>query len=200
MILIKKNVFGSVAVSKPVISKSDQEFLAFGVATLGYLLEVNKEYTGDEFASLVLASSDSPKVAAVVEVFNRVHSMRPHFVFVVPEDLHKNENHKPCLQKAYRELHGKVAEGFKDGNSRAYPFTFVTDAGKYAVAFVFGKSKDEAYALVSGLNEFGIPVGIEQCAVTFLHTGMPEYNALLNIPDFFYNSPTLNYMQCKEAV
>ncbi|MDP2566370.1 hypothetical protein [Pseudoalteromonas marina] len=200
MILIKKNVFGQTAVCAPVLQSDDMDKVKYAIASFGFILKVGVEYTGDQFAALIKQHYDNEKADFLAQLLKRVHSIRDHFVYVVAEDIKKNENHKPALLKAHNKINSLVQDGFKSGYARAFPFTFVTSEGKNAIGFVFGDSKDDAYGLVDCLDEFRKPFGIDSGPVTFLHAGMTSFTARLNITDFFYNSPTLNYLKFEEAV
>lgn len=200
MILINRNVFGDTAVSAPLLSKEDAQHISYVVAAYSFILKVGVDYTGDQFASLIRQHYDNERSDFLAQLLERVQGIRNHFVHVVTADVQKNENHKPALLAAHSELNELVRAGFKSGHSRAFPFTFMTSEGKNALAFVFGESKDEAYSLVECLNSFRIPADIENGPVTFLHSGMTTFTTRINITDFFYNSPSINYEKYEKAV
>lgn len=200
MILINKNVFGETAVCAPLLTKEDAQHVSYAVAAYSFILKVGVDYTGDQFASLIKQNYDNERSDFLVQLLERVQGIRDHFVHVVPAEIQKSENHKPVLSSAYNELNELVRDGFKNGYSRAYPFTFMTSEGKNALAFVFGKSKGEAYSLVECLNSFRVPADIENGPVTFLHSGMTTFTTRINITDFFFNSPSINYVKYEKAV
>lgn len=200
MILINKSVFGNTTVCAPLLTKEDQQHVSYAVAAYSYILKVDVDYNGEQFASLIRQCFDNERSNFLADLLERVEKIRDHYVYVVSAEIQKNEDHKPALIAAHNELNELVRAGFREGYARAFPFTFTTSEGKNALAFVFGESKDEAYKLVECLSDFRVPGDIDSGPVTFLHSGMTTFTTRINITDFFYNSPSLNYVKYEKAV